>query len=134
MVLLEEHIQQLSYNMATLMQKLAQVEGDIANSSPTTDFRRLIGRLNSCDSELVKLRRRWHFQKSFIETLISLIGGDPNAFATACQGIDDQYFAHTYVPYAKINRQQGDCEVSARPCKYLHCGDMAVEAERKSQL
>jgi hypothetical protein len=98
MTLLRDHVQQLSFNTATLLHKLAHIEGDIANSTLTTDFRRLIGLLSSCDNELVKLRRRWHFQKCFIVAWITQIGGDLSAFATACQRTHVQSFA---IPQAR---------------------------------
>ncbi|RDW56689.1 hypothetical protein BP6252_14041 [Coleophoma cylindrospora] len=77
--ILVRHVRQLFEDLARLISKVSVIENVVINGSDSdmTDFRDLIKRLHVCSQDLVKLRRRWHFQVTLATTIREFIVGEP---------------------------------------------------------
>jgi uncharacterized coiled-coil protein SlyX len=73
-VLLSRHIDQTSARLEDLIQRVENVENQVVNSSRIADFSPLIRDLHACDADLMKLERRWNFEKTLAATLADIIG------------------------------------------------------------
>ncbi len=86
---LVRHVRLVSETLAGLTSEVSFVEDVVINDNDKTDFKSLIKRLHVCSRELVKLRRRWHFQITLAETILELIEiHDPVIAATRRDATD----------------------------------------------
>jgi hypothetical protein len=67
------HVRQVSENLAELRAEVSRIEELVINDNDGLDFKSLIKGLHICSRELVKLRRRWHFQMTLAKTIRELI-------------------------------------------------------------
>ncbi len=75
------HVRQVSETLAKLTTEVSCIEETVINGniSPAhsvqfaSTFKGLIKRLHICSREIVKLRRRWHFQMMLVKTIVELI-------------------------------------------------------------
>ena len=71
--LLRYQTQQMSERLANLIGQVEEVESDVAGGLPTTNFDVLIRKLHSCNTDLIKLDRRWHFENQLALSIRDLI-------------------------------------------------------------
>jgi hypothetical protein len=62
LAILRHQVQQTSRRLADLIRQVEEVESTVAAGSQTADFNDLVQKLHSCNTNLIKLERRWHFQ------------------------------------------------------------------------
>lgn len=73
--LLRYHIQQTCQRLSKLIEQVEEVESNVADGLPTTDFEVLVRKLHSCNAELLKLERRWHFEDQLASSIQKFIDG-----------------------------------------------------------
>lgn len=88
LVLLRHQVQQTSRKLADVIRRVEEVESAVTASSQTVDFNDLVQKLHSCNTDLIKLERRWHFQdklassiQEFINSYKSPINSQSNNFS-----------------------------------------------------
>lgn len=74
LTLLQIHVDRTSVKLTELIRRVEGVERDVLESSDTTDFNPLIHTLHACDADLIKLERRWHFEKELTAAVLDVIG------------------------------------------------------------
>jgi hypothetical protein len=71
--LLRLHVDQTSAALTGLIVRVEGVERDVRDSSADTDFDSLIRVLHTCDADLIKLERRWNFEKKLVTEVLKII-------------------------------------------------------------
>jgi len=92
------HVQQVSKTLAKLTTEVSCIEEIVisGNISPAhseqfaSTFKGLIKRLHICSREIVKLRRRWHFQMTLARTIVELIETHDPQIVAARRNITNQ--------------------------------------------
>ncbi|KAJ5540210.1 hypothetical protein N7513_008542 [Penicillium frequentans] len=74
LTLLQIHVDRTSVKLTELIRRVEGVERNVLESSGTTDFDPLIRALHACDADLIKLERRWHFEKELTAAVLDVIG------------------------------------------------------------
>lgn len=74
LTLLQIHVDRTSVKLTELPRRVEGVERDVLESSSTTDFDPLIHTLHACDADLIKLERRWYFEKELTAAVLDVIG------------------------------------------------------------
>ena len=62
LAILRRQVHQTSRRLDTLIHQVEEVESAVAADSQTVEFDPLVKKLHICNTELIKLERRWHFQ------------------------------------------------------------------------
>jgi hypothetical protein len=70
---LKHHVQQTSAELLVLISHIEEVEKMIVIGSDEINFEMLIKRLHSCNSQLVKLQRRWHFEPELASLITEFV-------------------------------------------------------------
>ncbi|KAL3427652.1 hypothetical protein PVAG01_01161 [Phlyctema vagabunda] len=89
-----KHVRQVSETLAELTSEISIVEEVVIGDNDTTDFKGLIKKLHLCSRELVKLRRRWHFQMTLAGTIRELIEIHDPVIAAARRDETDALLIH----------------------------------------
>ena len=66
---LKHHVQQTSAELLALIAHVEEVEEMVVARSEDVNFEELIKRLHSCNTRLIKLQRRWRFEKELASLL-----------------------------------------------------------------
>ncbi|KAH8683433.1 hypothetical protein BGZ61DRAFT_480485 [Ilyonectria robusta] len=82
--LLQVHIQNTSRTLSKLLKRVANVEAQILDHSTNQDFKAFIRELHACNSDLVKLERRWQFETKLSTTLADIIRHCKPANSSSC--------------------------------------------------
>jgi hypothetical protein len=72
LAILKHHVQQTARDLAKLMRRVAEVEEAVVQGD-TTEFDKLIRELHSCNTSLVNLQRRWHFESTLASAVCEFI-------------------------------------------------------------
>ncbi|KAH7344282.1 hypothetical protein BKA66DRAFT_577022 [Pyrenochaeta sp. MPI-SDFR-AT-0127] len=73
LAILRHQVQQTSRRLANLIRQVEEVESTVAAGSQTADSSELVQKLHSCNTNLIKLERRWHFQDKLASSIQDFI-------------------------------------------------------------
>ena len=73
LAILQHQVQQTSGRLANLIRVVEEVESTVAAGSQTADFSDLVQKLHSCNTNLIKLERRWHLQDKLASSIQDFI-------------------------------------------------------------
>lgn len=101
--LLQVHIENTSQTLSKLLKRVANVEAQILDHSTNQDFKPLIRELHACNSDLVKLERRWKFETKLSTTLADIIRHCKPANPSSC--LERDVFQHVENFLIRLQRQ-----------------------------
>ncbi|KAK5995002.1 hypothetical protein PT974_03392 [Cladobotryum mycophilum] len=138
LTLLQAHVNQTSQTLTLLIQRIERIEAQVLNSLTIVDFASLIRDLHACNSDLIKLQRRRHFETELIVVLREFIGKHKTA-TTNYQHIQVNIAQSIFKGNTTINTQNSSQELAessidgqSRPFKLLD--SFFVLQERRSQV
>ena len=98
---LKHHVQRTSAELLTLISHVEEVEGMVVARSEDINFERLIKILHSCNTRLVKLQRRWHFETELASLLKEFVDNfekpKPNSTQINVSGLNMGTDSHCYI-------------------------------------
>jgi hypothetical protein len=73
LTLLRLHVDQTSAKLTELIRRVEEIELHVLDSSAIEDFDPLIRALHACDADLIKLERRWNFERKLAAEVLRVI-------------------------------------------------------------
>ncbi|CAI7616919.1 unnamed protein product [Penicillium pancosmium] len=125
LTLLRLHVDQTSAKLAELIRRVEDVEREVLNSSGIAEFDLLIRALHACDADLIKLERRWHFERNLAAAVLEL------SFQGCTISPTDNAHINFNLANSSFERMDASSIPNTKPFKLLD--SIAVLQEQRSQ-
>jgi|SRR5579862_1960097 len=117
LAILRYHVRQTARDLAELMRRVAEVEKAVVQGD-TTEFDKLIRELHSCNTSLVNLQRRWHFESTLASAVCEFINDYGKPTTSFNFNVNRSVF-NSDVVFNVVNNAQNDLPETQEPIANL---------------